>query len=250
MIDLSTPNDILLKELYEENPKADYWHVKKGGGELKVAKQVAEYKRRRLLTGQDFIGRCTEYVSSKGNRWIIFDKVSNRPVEGITALSMKFVYYETIGSVGCFIPAWYVKRPGAPIEFGVTIFTSHFFMRYCDRLKIPFCSTQMIQEFMDATSGLTMQPDKDKDGRDVFVFRVPKAGFAYAVSRNGDNRILEVRTFLSDKNMSPSKLKKYKDLTKWVESAEHRKLSLVEELIAAKIAANGYKPPTVQPYCD
>jgi hypothetical protein len=242
MINLSTPTEQLLEEMYDEIKRADYWHLKQGGGERKVEQQVAEYQQQRMRMDSDFIGRQTEYISPRGNRWFIFDKVTKYPKDlGIHAIVFKFIYYETYGSIGCFIPAWYQPHNGAPIERSATIYTSHFFQRYSERRHIPFRSKQMIQQFMYDCTSMTMQPEKDKDGRDCFVYRIPHVGYAFAVPRD-EQRVIEVRTFLSTENMTPTKLKKYEALTDWTDSDTHEQLRLINELQAANMGDNGYQP--------
>lgn len=234
MINLSTPNEHLISEMYSEIKKADYWHIKQGGGEKNVARQVDEYLIRRRREGRDFIGRSSEYLSPAGNRWFIFDRVTHYPGNlGIKVVAFKFIYYETYGSIGAFIPSWYQKSKGLPSERSATVYTSHFFQRYCERRGIPFRSRQMIQAFMMDSTSMSMQPDTDKDGRQIFVFRMPHIGYIYGVPRQGDESIIEMRTFLSTENMTPTKLRKYEELARWSDSEQHQQLGLINELTMA-----------------
>lgn len=243
MINLSTPNEQLISEMFSEMNKVDYWHIKQGGGEKAVARQIDEYIQRRRREHRDFIGRKTEYKSPAGNRWLIFDKVARYPADlGIQVLSYKFIYYETFGSIGAFIPSWYQRRDGAPVQRSATVYTSHFFQRYCERRGIPFRSREMIQAFMLDSTSMTMQRDTDKDGRQIFVYRMPHIGYIYGVPRQGDESIIEMRTFLSTENMSPTKLRKYEELARWSDSEQHQQLGLINELNMADIGKNGYVP--------
>lgn len=75
----------------------------------------------------------------------------------------------------------------------------------------------MVLEFASIIAFNPLTDDTDKDGQPIVVSRMPKAGFTYGVRRYDNPNIIEMRTFLSDKNMYPSKLKRYEELQKRVD---------------------------------
>ena len=75
----------------------------------------------------------------------------------------------------------------------------------------------MVLEFASILAFNPTQDDTDKDGRPIVVSRMPKAGFTYGVRREDNPYIIEMRTFLSDKNMTPTKLKRYEELRERVD---------------------------------
>jgi hypothetical protein len=75
----------------------------------------------------------------------------------------------------------------------------------------------MVAEFASIINFNPYHDDLDKDGRPIVVSRMPKAGYTYGVRRKDNPNIIEMRTFLSDKNMTPTKLKRYEELRERVD---------------------------------
>ncbi len=74
---------------------------------------------------------------------------------------------------------------------------------------------------MSFISELTFKPyqeDTDKDGNPILVFRMNRTGFAYAVRRKDNPHVIEVRTYLDETNMTPTKLKRYRKLADRIEA--------------------------------
>ena len=132
-------------------------------------------------------------------------------------LQSSFIYYETYASIGAFIPKFWMNKETKLMEDACVVYTSHFFERYCERLKIPFRSREMVLEFASIIAFNPIQEDTDKDGKPIVVSRMPKAGFTYGVRRKDNPNVYEMRTFLSDKNMTPTKLRRYEELRERVD---------------------------------
>ena len=67
--------------------------------------------------------------------------------DDLQMLSASFIYYETYASIGAFIPKYMMNEQTNMMDDACVIYTSHFFERYCERMKIPFRSRQMVLEF-------------------------------------------------------------------------------------------------------
>jgi len=220
MINLSTPSEELLREIYDEKPKARYWHEKQTGSKSKLNELRKRYREHADELGKKFIGYQTEWKSQHGNRWYIYDIV-NVSDKAFHIVTVSFIYYETYGSIGCFMPTM----------SGASIFTSHFFLRYCERMHIPFRSRQMIEEFAQNIISMTSIGELDKDGEEQEVFRIPHQGVIKARRRKDNPQVVEMRTFLSDTMLSNSKTKEYAEMVERADSLWHKAGSLIVRFI-------------------
>lgn len=222
MINLSTPSDVLLNEIEEDLKKLEWWLNKTKGNTTRSNKRrelAWKYRERWAQERKRFIGDTIEYKSANGNRWLAYDFVV-RP-EGATDIMVgvdKFIYYETYASIGAFLPQWWTDAETLTAHPSCLIYTSHFFERFCDRAKVPFRSRQMVMEFVSELSFKPYMEDTDKDGRPILVFRMNRTGFAYAVRRKDNPLVIEVRTYLDETNMTPTKLRRYAELAKRIEA--------------------------------
>ena len=224
MINLSTPSEQLLKELAEDLKKVQYWVMKSHGdvNGYRWRKQCNEYRRRYEREHQPFVGKIQEYKSKNGNRWFAWDQIMHYPGEwdirvGIDA----FVYWETYESIGCFHPTWKMEDEETARESCV-IFTPHFFQRYCERRKIPFKSRELVKEVISELAYLKFQPDTDKDGEPIQVYRFPMAGFFIGRQRKDGTAIYEIRTYLDESNLSEAKKHRYQEMTNIVDDPAWR----------------------------
>ncbi len=242
MINLSTPSEELIKELFDEKPKALYWHEKQTGSRSKERELQERYDKHKEELGKRFIGYSTEYKSKHGNRWHIFDIV-NVSDKAFHIVTVSFIYYETFGSIGCFMPAMQGGMGGGQPECGVNIFTSHFFLRYCERMGIPYRSRQMIEQFAMNIIYMTATEELDKDGEEQEAYCIPHQGIIKARRRKDCPLVVEMRTFLSDAMLSKSKAKDYAEMTdiannKWYEAG-----SLLVKFIRDYIDGNDNQNP-------
>lgn len=217
MINLSTPSKQMLDEINEDLKAMKYWQARWNSGR-DFYNRSCEYCRKWNKLRKPFLGKCHEYKSRNGNRWYVYD-VPFWPegFDDMMVLQSSFIYYETYASIGAFIPKFEMNPETGKFEDSCAIYTAHFFQRYCERLGIPYKSRKMVTEFAGALGFTPFENDTDKDGRPIVVARMPKAGYTYGVRRSDDPHVIEMRTFLSDNNMTPTKLKKYDDLRKRVD---------------------------------
>lgn len=213
---MQTPSDLLLKEIEEDIVKITWWLNKLKGDGVRSRKRrelAGEYRKRWAKEKKRFVGETSEYKSKNGNRWFIYDLVTKPSwATDIMVGCDKFIYWETLANIGAFLPQWWIDKETGETHPSCLIFTSHFFQRFCERAKIPFRSRQMVMEFV---SELTYKPyteDVDKDGKPILVCRMNKTGFTYAVRRKDNPLVIEVRSYLDETNMTPTKLKRYEEL--------------------------------------
>lgn len=217
MINLSTPSQQLLDELNKDLAKIEYWQDRWHSGS-QWKKKGQEYRMQWDKERKPFLAERHEFKSSLGNRWYCFDiPFWPEGFNDLMTLFTSFIYYETYASIGAFIPKYQMNKETNLMEDSCLIYTSHFFERYCERLKIPFRSREMVLEFASIIAFNPLQDDIDKYGRPIVVSRMPNAGFTYGVRREDNPNIIEMRTFLSDKNMTPTKLRRYDELRERVD---------------------------------
>lgn len=208
MINLSTPPDKLLNELHQDRIKAKYWFVKKMGGEQKLNNLMLQLIAKSEKKKQNEISEVIEYNSPNGNRWLIFAcghyyKEAMKSSATITS----FCYYETYGSIGAFVPTFSTEGEK---ELGCIIYTSHFFLRFCSRIKLEFRSREMVRKFIELIPDAFLQI-YEENGQTKVDMRLPGSvgrGFV----RDDDNRVIEIRTFLRDCELSNKQLQQTKDL--------------------------------------
>jgi len=200
MINLSTPTDIMLRELMADKQKSAYWLKKKFGGE----KSYEKMRDKLLLDAKrdkcNKISEVIEYRSANGNRWMTYEcaryyKDANTSYTEPYA----FCFYETLGSVGAFVPVKIgVSQAGG--EDAVVIFTSHFFYQMCERLGIGFRSPQMVRAFHEFIPSMLIELYKD-EGRIKLMARLP-GSIGWGFRMEGEANVFEIRTFLKDTQLN------------------------------------------------
>jgi len=207
-VNLSTPAEEIIATMRAEIPVALYHFRKPYGGRRNY--EVAEDKLldKALADKQSIMTHINEYISPVGNRWMTYtmvDYYKNALYANATHIS--FIYYETYGSCGAFFPLYnpknIIKKRGKEQADGVLIFTSHFFLRMSERTGKAYRSRELIQEFISTKS--TQSSQTDEDGEVVVKF---KGGYGFGVEKSQHPRVVEVRTYLTDKQLSPKQRNK------------------------------------------
>lgn len=205
MINLSTPTDIMFRELMADKEKSFYWLSKKMGGEKKYEKMRDELLLAAKRDKQNKISDVIEYRSANGNRWMTYECARYyKDANTSYTIPYAFCFYETLGSVGAFVPV----KIGLSQETGedaVLIFNSHFFYQMCERLNIGFRTPQMARAFHEFIPSLLMETYMD-EGRMKLLVRLPGSiGFGFKMP--GDAPVFEVRTFLKDTQLNSKQQK-------------------------------------------
>lgn len=204
-VNLSTEPALIVATMAEELGAARYHKRKAYGGTRKYELWKQQLKERALQEKQNQLSDITEWISKVGNRWLMYSFEEYLPQVGrVLPCHMAFIYYETYGSCGAFIPTF---PYGSRKPNGVTIFTSHFFQRLSERAGIPYRSKAMIQEFISSNFMRTVT-SQDKEGGEAYMrFR---CGYGIGVVRSVEPFVVEVRTFLTDSQLTPSQRKRMK----------------------------------------
>lgn len=202
MINLSTPNDILFRELMADKEKSNYWLVKKNGGQKSYDKMrnklLLEAKRKKCTQ----ISEVVEYRSAKGNRWMTYECARYFPgADSSHTVPCAFCFYETLGSVGAFVPVK-VGMDNSAEQDAVVIFNSHFFYQMCERLGLGFRSPEMARAFLEFIPSILMKTYYDEEEKvRKLVVRLP-GSIGWGIQREGTEPVYEVRTFLKDTQLN------------------------------------------------
>lgn len=200
MINLNTPSDELWDTLSDEYEKAKYWMIKHFGGEKRYEVMRDDLLRRSVYAQNNLTSEVVYYTSRNGNRWICFEKVTYYP-ESFASNSMPncFCYYETASSLGLFFPGFDRESN----MNSVLIFTPHFFQRYAERMGITGDKKDLLLKFACSTCSMTISPvSSDNSSLEKVAVRIAGDCTGHGIRRSGDKNIFEVRTILTDAQLS------------------------------------------------
>lgn len=223
MINIKTPADQLMKELFEEEGKALFWLKKRYHGEKGYEKMRDMLLLKSNASMKNEVSDVVEYISPKGNRWMVFECCQFYKKAGhANTRPMAFCYYETYGSVGAYI---IVRSPYGGSDHGVLHFTNHFFLRFCQRLGVQMRSRWMVQRFVEVIPGFLLGYNgKDDKGHDRFDVRLPGSigrGIAFK-----DAPVIEIRTYLTDPELNKKQLRETEKLREMYEQQTFEPLSV------------------------
>ena len=207
-VNLSTPADEIIATMRAEIPVALYHFRKPYGGNRKYEKAEDKMLDKALAEQKSHMTDICGYISPAGNRWMTYTMVDYYPKALYAyATHISFIYYETYGSCGAFFPLYNpmnaTKKKAKEQADGVMIFTSHFFLRMSERTGKAYRSRELIQEFISTKS--TQASQTDEDGEVIVKF---KGGYGFGVEKSQQPRVVEVRTYLTDKQLSPKQRQK------------------------------------------
>jgi len=210
-INLSTKPEDILQTMLLELPVVKYFYHKDYGGRNRYNVFEDSQLDLALAEKHDITTNVSEYISQKGNRWISYLHIEYFPkAQYAKAWPTSFIYYETYASCGAFFPMYRPakkqnkKKDSSNDEmFGVIIYTDHFFLRMADRTGKAYRSRELIREFI--TTMQTHAAQADEDGDIIVKFR---GGYGFGKKRADTPCVLEVRTYLTDKQLSPSQRRK------------------------------------------
>lgn len=212
-VNLSTKADEIIATMREEIPSAMYHFRKPYGGRRKYMKFEGELLDKAIAEKESQMTDLNEYISQVGNRWMTYTMVDYYPKsQYANATHVSFIYYETYGSCGAFFP---IFRPPSVQDIkhkegqsdGVIIFTSHFFYRLSERTRKAYRSRELIQEFIATKS--TQAAQTDEDGKAAVKF---KGGYGFGREKSKNPHVIEIRTYLTDGELSASQRKRVENL--------------------------------------
>lgn len=202
-VNLSTPPADIIATMAEEMQAVRYHKRKAYGGTRKYEIWKQELKEKALAGKQNQLSELTEWISRVGNRWVMYSSEEYFPdSERVLPCHAAFIYYETYASCGAFFPTF--DESSSKVT-GVVVFTSHFFQRLSERAKVPFRSKAMIQEFISSNFMRTVTSQDKAGGEVIMRFRI---GYGLGTVLSVDPYAVEIRTFLTDEQLSPSQRKR------------------------------------------
>lgn len=217
-VNLSTKADEILATMREEIPAAYYHFRKPYGGRRKYMKAEDDLLNKALAEKESQMTEMGEYISRVGNRWMTYTMVDYYPkARYANATHISFIYYETYGSCGAFFPLFrpdnlrHMKKKEGQAD-GVMIFTSHFFQRMSERTGKAYRSRELIQEFISTKS--TQAGQYDDDGEVIVKF---KGGYGFGVVKSENPQVVEIRTYLTDGQLSPKQRRKVENVDNFAE---------------------------------
>ena len=204
-VNLSTEPADIIATMAAEMSAVRYQKRKAYGGTRKYEAWKEEQYEKSLHEKHSIISELTEWISQVGNRWVMYSSWEYfTEQESVLPCNAAFIYYETLNSCGAFFP---LVDEGCRVVTGAIIFTSHFFERLSERARIPFRSKAMIQEFISCQF-MRSTTSRDEDGAEAYLrFR---NGFGIGKVRSAKPYVVEVRTFLTEDQLSPAQRKRMK----------------------------------------
>lgn len=211
MINNRTPSDKLMEELFSDEGKAIFWLKKHYHGEKGYERMRDNLLIESNRTMKTKISEVVEYISPNGNRWMAFEWCKYYKKAGhANTMPIAFCYYETYGSVGAYMVSRNVYDAQGKNKL-VLHFTNHFFLRFCQRLGVEMRSRWMVQRFVEVIPGfITNFNGRDEKGHVKVDIRLPGSigrGIMY-----DDSPIIEIRTYLTDKELNNKQLRETEKL--------------------------------------
>lgn len=228
MINLSTPNEELLKELKTDFNRTRLWFFEKQYTKKKVRQLAYTLERKCIDENLKYAtSEPVEYITKSGNRWMAYLKAERQGEKTIIHQFQTFCYYETYGSLGAFVPVFDGKNINA-----CAIFDSHFFRRMKERLGLGFLNKDVLKRFIEYISLLhSEEKGEGEHGQheaEVYLYGAVGRG----IFRDEDCTILDVRTFLTEAELSKAQLKRLQKLKSIATNYVSMEQSIINERLA------------------
>lgn len=248
MINLNTPTEDLMWEVREDVPRAIYWYVKTHGGEKKrFAIFDGLMDKAMAKNSMSERNKSITYTSRNGNKWVMYDNVVY--YDKVRCYNRQFVlfcYIKTEASFGLFMP---IINPANDRDImGCLSFTPHFFRRFRERLGLSLLTLNTLENFASMIWGKTftsygkkrkkLYPDMD--------LRLP-GSIARGVMKSSNPVIVEMRTFLTDRQLQIGQLNQTNKLRKVSDRQCDAPAELMEAVSEGMMERIGY---IVEPIVD
>lgn len=217
---LNSTTEEIVETMKKEGKSVEYWHKKHYGGPAKYDKwqdgQLA--KAHDLPAESELIGDLVDYHSlTTGNRWKSFEVTTSYGIGNTYTRMLSFCFWDTFGSIGAFF-----KCRSQANKTSVLLFTSHFFLRYADRMDIQYRDAALVSEFFVRNHVLMtkLSDDLDEKGRRQVVI-VFKEGVGYGYPRkkidsiddmNNNDNVIEIRTFLKYEQLTTRQMQEVNEM--------------------------------------
>lgn len=208
MITSMSPKDEILKVCIEENEKAQYWFRKQTNNRKwnEIADTlILQHKK----TGMPHSSEMIEYTARSGNKWCSF--IRSRKIGNCYGTFLQsFMYRETLGSIEVFnVTSKGCVGGGSD---GVMIFTSHFFLRMAQKLGVAANTKEIAKRFLSLSDGMVFHEKGDSKKRKAEL-EISFMGIIWrGVYKNGDKRVVEIKTMLKRAELTYKEKKSLKDV--------------------------------------
>lgn len=221
MLTLTSKIEDIRRELDEDEPRAAYWFIKAHHGEK-------QYERWRFQKGFDLLkttdrewtSEPVEYLSRNGNRWMSYEHISKDGEGGVYTFLYSICWFETIGSVGCW-----VRSETLDGQQGCIHFTTHFFLRFAQRLRLDpnIDRRQMLLRFMAIQHHplLLQLPPREGYKDTEFAIRYPGSWAFGSMKEHKGYRMITVRTYLTHPELNPARKKQLEKFRKLADDYAH-----------------------------
>lgn len=196
-ITMSTPYPEMYKVIWEEYDRCEYWVNRKIDRAYRETYMLPAARRNDLKAKLPTI----EYKGKSGNRWnnYVHLAVISGGNAGVSYDSV--CYWDTYGSFGAFCPLRYDGKRY------IGIFTGHFWQRLCERTGLKMHGINTCDEFFDThrSQSIRILPLREGETRKQVVIHY-NGGAAYGVMLDEEYGIIEMRTYLDEKQLAGTRL--------------------------------------------
>lgn len=218
MITSLSTNEEIMEAMKSEKTKVVYWLRKRYPDNRETFRLCERMKSDHRRTGQTQCSEPIEYTAPSENRWLAFLKTTNTGGH-YDVNTVAFIYRETVASVEAIVPMgedagrWFngVDR--------VMVYTPHFFQRMAERIGISQVDRATVMRLLSAIEDVVLNPKGDSKKRHDEV-EVSVMGTVWrGIFRNGDKRIVEMKTILPKTSLTQKERGKLKKLDKAQQNA-------------------------------
>lgn len=208
-ISINSSSKDIMEAINNEYDRAIYWINKSLGSDRKYQETV----QRIIKKASESPNHCARteavyYTPASGNKWVGCLVSELEPTTGEYACNIVAeLYYETMGSIGAF----HVTYSPVYKRKEVVVFTSHFFLRYCDEIRkmAKMDGVNTVLDFIMRNQNYASTDFVNEDGKRVIDSRFDEC-IGRGIVRQDDDRIAEIRTIITDKMLSDAqRLKTY-----------------------------------------
>lgn len=202
MLKLSSTPQQMVQEITEDKPHLTYWVKRKEAEIRQWVQDTKDQPGTQVRWGID-------YTSKNGNHWKTFF-VQHKQIQGHTIVAMvPFIMYETVGSLGIFVPLNQDQGTNTQSCGGCLLYTSHFFRRLCERTGVDYGSKEMLMRFVLATSEFTTHPVKiNAQGQQEIIIEMV-GGQGMGIRLQDEPMVAEIRTYLHESQLNRQQQKTF-----------------------------------------
>lgn len=218
MITINTRPRELVQEFREDQLKSMYWWHKKMGVSSKMRETAVIYDDV-SMSHKGFRKRTDPvfYESANGNKWMMWGTFFSRGMElDPLYISYGCIYQLTDPYMHIMLPTSLTNN--GELVKGVTIYTSHLFMRMHERAGIDITDClQFIRNFTEecVESVMDTRPPREGEHHKQIVCRLPGSWLRGHIIEVSDSYLIYYRTFYTDRTLTPYQRRDLKRFSKF-----------------------------------